>query len=66
MTSAATTQLPSSRTEPLLSLRGLSKRFPVERDLFSRPRSWLSAVDEVDLDIFEGETLAVVGESGSG
>jgi oligopeptide/dipeptide ABC transporter ATP-binding protein len=66
MSSAATTQLLSSRTEPLVSLRGLSKRFPVERDLFSRPRSWLSAVDEVDLDILEGETLAVVGESGSG
>jgi peptide/nickel transport system ATP-binding protein/oligopeptide transport system ATP-binding protein len=38
----------------------------VERDLLSRPTSWLWAVDGVDLDIHAGETLAVVGESGSG
>jgi peptide/nickel transport system ATP-binding protein len=51
---------------PLVSVRGLTKSFPVERDLFGRPRSWLSAVDDVDLDIYPGETLALVGESGSG
>jgi len=66
MSSAATTQLRSEATRPLVSLRGLSKRFPVERDVLGRPRSWLSAVDGVDLDIEAGETLAVVGESGSG
>ena len=51
---------------PLVTVRGLTKSFPVERDLFGRPRSWLSAVDDVDLDIYPGETLALVGESGSG
>jgi oligopeptide/dipeptide ABC transporter ATP-binding protein len=66
MSSAATTPHRSDTTEPLVSLRGLSKRFPVERDLLSRPTSWLWAVDGVDLDIHAGETLAVVGESGSG
>jgi oligopeptide/dipeptide ABC transporter ATP-binding protein len=66
MTSAARIPHPSAADEPLLSLRGLSKRFPVKRDLFGRPQSWLSAVDDVDLDIYPGETVAVVGESGSG
>jgi oligopeptide transport system ATP-binding protein len=62
---AASTQ-PRSADAALLSVRGLSKRFPVERDLFGRPTKWLSAVDEVDLDIYAGETVALVGESGSG
>jgi oligopeptide/dipeptide ABC transporter ATP-binding protein len=44
----------------------VSKRFVVDRSFFGRPRSWLSAVDEVDLDVFRGETLALVGESGCG
>ena len=66
MSSAAQIPRPSAANEPLLSLRGLSKQFPVKRDLFGRPQSWLSAVDDVDLDIYPGETVAVVGESGSG
>jgi oligopeptide/dipeptide ABC transporter ATP-binding protein len=52
--------------EPLLRLRGVSKRFPAERDVFGRSTRWLSAVDQVDLDVMPGETLALVGESGSG
>src|SRR3954454_7597466 len=63
--SAATTPRRSAEA-PLLSVRGLTKSFPVDRDLLGRPRSWLSAVADVDLDIYPGETLALVGESGSG
>jgi oligopeptide/dipeptide ABC transporter ATP-binding protein len=64
---AATTRARShADREPLVRVRGLTKRFPVERDLFGRPTSWLSAVEDVDLDIHPGETLALVGESGSG
>jgi oligopeptide/dipeptide ABC transporter ATP-binding protein len=58
--------LSSESAEPLLSVRGLGKRFPVARDFFGRPTSWLSAVDGVDLDVHPGETLALVGESGCG
>lgn len=46
--------------------RGLTKRFPIGSDLFGRPRALLSAVDEVDLDIYRGSTLGLVGETGSG
>jgi oligopeptide/dipeptide ABC transporter ATP-binding protein len=52
--------------EPLLDVKGLGKRFPVARDFWGRPTSWLSAVEGVDLHIHPGETLALVGESGCG
>ena len=44
----------------LLSARGLSKDFPVSG------KRRLHALSRVDLDIYEGETLALVGESGCG
>lgn len=65
MSFAATTPRPS-QTDPLLRVRGLVKRFPVTRNLFGRPISYLEAVAGVDLDVFPGETVALVGESGCG
>lgn len=65
MSFAASTQ-PRSHGDPLVAVRGLSKRFPVATDFFGRPTAWLPAVDSVSLDIRQGETLALVGESGSG
>jgi peptide/nickel transport system ATP-binding protein/oligopeptide transport system ATP-binding protein len=52
--------------QPLLRAQGLVKRFGVERDLWGRPRAWVSAVDDVSLEVGAGRTLAVVGESGCG
>jgi oligopeptide/dipeptide ABC transporter ATP-binding protein len=52
--------------QPLVRVRGLGKQFPVERDLLGRTTRWLSAVDDVDLDVYPGETLGLIGESGSG
>ncbi len=54
------------QTEPLLTISGLTKRFPVATDFFGRPSSFVSAVNSVSLEIRQGETLALVGESGSG
>jgi len=50
----------------LLEVRGLVKHFPVKTDLLGRPTRVVSAVDDVDFDLHEGETLGVVGESGCG
>ncbi len=50
----------------LLAVRGLVKHFPARAGLFGTSSRKVRAVDGIDLDIREGETLALVGESGSG
>ncbi|MFP4463813.1 MAG: ATP-binding cassette domain-containing protein [Alphaproteobacteria bacterium] len=40
--------------------------FPKDRSFLGRPKSFVKAVDQVDIMIRRGETLGVVGESGSG
>ena len=54
----------SAETEPLLSVRGLTKHFPVRDGL--RGRGAVRAVDGLDFDVRPGETLGLVGESGCG
>ena len=50
----------------LLEIRDLKKHFPVGDGLFSRKKGAVKAVDGVNLDVKEGETLGLVGESGCG
>ncbi len=52
-------------TEPILQSRGLTRSY-LSRTSSGWRRRVLNAVDGVDLDVNEGETLAIVGESGSG
>ncbi|HEX5702878.1 MAG TPA: oligopeptide/dipeptide ABC transporter ATP-binding protein [Pyrinomonadaceae bacterium] len=52
--------------QPLISIQDLQVHFPVRKSLFSLTRQVVKAVDGVSLDIFEGETLGLVGESGCG
>lgn len=51
---------------PLLEVRDLEKLFPVSGGPFRRPAAWVRAVDGVSFVIEQGETLAIVGESGCG
>jgi oligopeptide/dipeptide ABC transporter ATP-binding protein len=53
-------------SQPLLSIRDLRTWFPLRRRLFSRQREAVKAVDGVSLDIYPGETVGLVGESGCG
>lgn len=52
--------------QPLLSVRGLVKHFPLKKDLLGRGGGVVRAVDGVDFDVPKGGTLGVVGESGCG
>ena len=52
--------------EPLLSVRDLSKHYPIRKGLFSRTVGRVRAVDGVSFDLMPGETLGLVGESGCG
>jgi oligopeptide transport system ATP-binding protein len=58
--------MPAAAGEPLVSVRGLGMHFPVLRGLLRRRVGAIRAVDDVSLDIEEGETLGLVGESGCG
>src|SRR5947199_922566 len=52
---------------PLLEIRNLTKVFPLGESIFGGgAKGEVRAVDDVSLDIEQGETLGLVGESGSG
>jgi peptide/nickel transport system ATP-binding protein len=55
-----------ARGERLLEVRGLTKHFPLPRDGYFGPQRVVHAVDGVDLDVVQGETVGMVGESGCG
>ncbi|MFC5030234.1 MULTISPECIES: ABC transporter ATP-binding protein [Streptomyces] len=53
--------------EPILSVRGLVKHFPLTQGiLFRKQIGAVKAVDGVNFDLYRGETLGIVGESGCG
>jgi len=58
----------ASRTdEPVLEVRGLVKHFPLTTGiLFKKQIGAVQAVDGVDMKLYKGETLGLVGESGCG
>lgn len=57
----------SDTKRPLLEVRGLKKEYPIKNSaLLAQNRKVVHAVDGIDLEIYEGETLGLVGESGCG
>lgn len=52
--------------EPLLSVKNLRTWFPVTSGFISRKKGFIKAVDDVSFDVYPGETLGLVGESGCG
>ena len=52
--------------DPLLRVEHLQTWYPLKKGLFGRVYDHVKAVDDVCLEVFEGETLGLVGESGCG
>ena len=52
--------------EPLLKVEHLKTWFPLKKGIFNRVYDHVKAVDDVSLDVYPGETLGLVGESGCG
>ena len=50
----------------LLKVEGLKKYFPIRKGVFNKQVGDVKAVDNVSFEVFEGETLGIVGESGCG
>ncbi len=56
----------ASGQTPVLSVKNLVTRFPIRSGLLARQTGAVHAVENVSFDLFQGETLALVGESGCG
>lgn len=55
-----------SKKEALLELKDLKTLFPVKTGFFNKVSNYVKAVNGIDLTIYRGETLGLVGESGCG
>ncbi|MFW6328590.1 MAG: ABC transporter ATP-binding protein, partial [Alkalispirochaetaceae bacterium] len=55
-----------SGKEPILKVRNLKQYFPIHGGVLGRVQNHVKAVDDISFDVYPGETLSIVGESGCG
>ena len=53
-------------SKPLISIQQLCKSYPIRKHKLFEKRQFVNALENINMDIFEGETLGLVGESGCG
>ena len=52
--------------KPILEIKELCTYFPVRESIFREANNYIKAVDRISFDVYPGETLGLVGESGCG
>ncbi len=57
--------VPENQTA-LLEVKNLVKHYPLKTNLFGQVTEWVHAVDDVSFNVYKGQTLGLVGESGCG
>ena len=67
----STTEIAAQRKEiysknPILKVEQLCTWFPIRKGVFGKVNGHVKAVDEISFDVYPGETLGLVGESGCG
>jgi len=59
-------KMPEGEGEPILQVRDLKVHFPLQKSFFGKVTKWVKAVDGISFDVYPGQTLGLVGESGCG
>ena len=53
-------------SKPILEVKNLKTWFTKEKTFFGKPTHWVKAINDVSFNVYQGETLGLVGESGCG
>ncbi len=56
----------TTNSHPLMKIENLNVWFPEQKKLFGKSSSYIKAVNDVSFEVYNGETLGLVGESGCG
>lgn len=54
------------KQKPILQIKNLCTWYPIHNGIFGKTTDYVKAVDQISFDVFPGETLGLVGESGCG
>jgi len=53
-------------SSPVLQVKNIKTFFPIKKGIFGKTFEYVKAVNDISFDVFQGETLGLVGESGCG
>jgi len=59
-------KMPEVDGDPMLVVENLKVHFVLKKTFFGKPTKWVKAVDGINFEVYPGQTLGLVGESGCG